>query len=131
MMAIFDEAVVGQFIFEQLATNIGSNVYFNRADKDATFPYAVFNMLNAFQQEGTGTEFMLEFDIWHNKGNQITDLLKLQKKIQVFLHKRVCQNSELSLFFNLESTLNLDFTQEEQIRRRQLRFLVQYNNNEE
>jgi len=127
---IFDEATVGQFIYDLLTTNIGSNVYFNLADRDATFPYAVFNLLDAFQQEGNNTNFMLEIDIWHNRGNQITDLLALQKSIQQFLHKRTCRNSDLSLFFNLESTLNLDVTQEEQLRRRQLRFNVRYYNND-
>ena len=125
---IFDEAKVGEFIYTQLKDNIGNNVYFNRAGRDATFPYAVFNMLDAFQQQDATTTFVLEIDIWHNEGNNITDLLTLQKKIQEFLHKRTCINSDLSLFFNLESTLNLDVTQEEQLRRRQLRFSVEYNN---
>ena len=122
-MMTFDESEVGQLIYTMLK-NVSTSIYHNRAERGSSFPYAVFNLLDAFQQEGTKTNFMLEIDIWDNKGNDITDLVALQKSLQEYLHKRTCIN----LSFNLESTLNLDATQEEQLRRRQLRFSATYYN---
>jgi hypothetical protein len=127
MEMIFDELKTGQYIFDFLDANINEAIYFNRAPETATFPFGVFNFTSAFQGEDGRSNFMLEIDIWDNKGNNIIDLLTLQKDLQILLHKRHCKTDDLTLFFTLESTLQLN-DQEEQIRRRQLRFNVRYNN---
>lgn len=125
---VFNEEKAGVKVYEKMR-EIDSRTYFNRVPVDTSFPYAVFNILDAFQQEGSKTSFMLEVDIWDNKGNDISDLLELQSKIQVGFHKLMCNYDELSLSFALESTLQLD-DNEQQIRRRQLRFLATYYNKE-
>jgi len=127
MELIFDELKTGQYIFDLLRENIGNNVYFDRVPEGTAFPYAVFNFASVFQGEDGKSTFMLELNIWDNAGNAITELLTLQKDIQTFLHKRNCISDDLTLFFNLESTLQID-DPEEQIRRRELRFSVKYYN---
>lgn len=129
----FNESLVGQYIYTMLNDNITGKVYYNRASRDSAFPLVVFNVLDAFQQEGSKSTFMLEINIWDNKGNNITDLLSRQKELQDFLHKRSCENSNFSLWFNLESTLQIPNVNadQEQERRRQLRFSCIYYSKEE
>ena len=126
MGLVFDEARIGQVIFEKLQS-IDSNIYHDRAPSNVSFPFGVFNVLDAFQQENAKTSFILEIDFWSNTGNQITSLLALVNSVAEGLHKCVYRDSNIFLYFNLESQLRFP-DEEKQIRRRQLRFLVQFTN---
>lgn len=125
---IFDEAKVGVYITNLLNTNIGNNIFPDRAPQNQVFPYAVLKILDPFQQEGSKTRFMMEINVWDNKNKNKTDLLELTKRIAKFLHKRMCGNEDLSLFFMLESSNPIPNLPEDQLRRRELRFAVDYYN---
>jgi len=125
-MLVFNEAQVGEAIYTKLKT-ISSSIYFDRAPRTATFPYAVFKLNSVFQREGATSTFILSINVWHNKGNNITDLVTLQNDILNGLHKGVYIDVNMSLVFMLESLLTIN-DPDEQLRRRQLEFVVEYNN---
>ena len=129
MELIFDEVTVGQALLTFLQS-IDSGIYFDRAPRTTTFPYAVFKINNAFQREGVKHTFIMEIDLWHNKGNNITELLALQKSILQGVHKKGYADTNTTFYFNVESVLLLQDS-EEQIRRRQIRVIVDYYNTQE
>jgi hypothetical protein len=101
-----------------------SNSYYNEAPIDAAFPYAVFTTPSTFQLEGT-ERIILEIDIWDNKGNNISSLESATKTLKDGLKKYVYIDDNIYLKFELESLLQIP-DPEEQLRRRQLRFIVKY-----
>ena len=128
MKLYMDELQTGQAIYQVMQT-ISTSIYFDRVPRAATFPYAVFSFDTAFQKENSNTKFVMSVNCWDNKGNAITDLLELTRKIKAGLHRLTCSNDNVFMYFTLESTLIIPEI-EEQLRRRELRFNVELYNKE-
>ncbi len=124
MIGTFDEAKVGKYILS-LMKEIAPNIYANEAIESAKPPYAVFELVDVPQGEGTKSTFTLEVNIWDNKGSKITDILKLKKDIQDFFHKKQCNQKDFFVKFELDIGFGVPQA-DSQLRNRQLNFECTY-----
>lgn len=99
--------------------------HYDRAPVGTAFPYAVFKCPSSFQREDGAQTLMLEVDIWSNTGNNITALEATTILISSQLHNFVYSDPNMALQIKKESVLDIP-EQEEQIRRRLLRFTIKY-----
>ena len=111
----------------KLFEEVNSNIYHERAPQGSSLPYAVYNVGSAFYNEGTGTTFNLEINVWDNKGTNITELEQLTNDIAEFFNDRTCNNGTFAIWFNQPEILPIP-DPDENIRRRQINFNCEYNN---
>ena len=125
----FDEELAGIDMYNILK-NIDSRLYFNRVERGIPKLYAVFTFGATQQQEGFRSDATLLIYIFDNKGDDISELLALQKKFQK-LHKKICSSENSFFIFNLISTYAqpvLVNSDGEEIRQRILTFDLGYYN---
>lgn len=111
----------GNVILSNL-TAIHTRSYFDRAPIGTTFPYITFKTPSTFYAENNNY-IMLEVNVWENKGNNIATLEQITENVRKGLQKNVYVDSYISMKYEFESLLHLD-DDEEQIRRRQIRFKI-------
>ena len=108
---------------------VHSRTYFDRAERNAVFPYVVYAVPSSFQGEDATYNLIWRIDIFSNSGNNITDLEQVTASIINRFHKAVYSDNTMMMRFELDSILQIPDT-EESIRRRQLSFNVKYYNKE-
>lgn len=98
---------------------VNSNIYHERVPSGATFPYIVYNVGLATQREGGSSNFILEIDVWDNKGSNITELEGIVGDVMEGLCKRICSYDDFVLRFE-DADVNPIPDEDENIRRRNI-----------
>ena len=122
----FDEAQFLEYV-EEIMTGIDTNIYNGSAPSSAIFPYGVMEIKQPFQNEGSKTKLMIYINFWDYEGNRLRDLLALVKKFKLALHKLCCENENMNLNFNHESTFEIP-TGDSKSKRRESKYIVEYYN---
>ena len=109
------------YIYNQLKL-VHSNVYFEQAPENATFPYIVFKLPNSTENEAR-EDFILEVDIWDNNSDTTT-LETLTNNIDTQLNRT--HHTETNVVCSIYRINRLMIPDPDpNIRRRQLRYQVQ------
>jgi hypothetical protein len=106
--------------FGKLAES-GTNIYFEEAPMNATFPYAVFTFPNSIDLETDRQDFTLQVDVWDNNLTDTTRLENATSQIDKTLHKLRFINEQYLLIFQRENRLMIP---DPDLKRRQLRYIV-------
>ncbi len=130
MSVIFKEDLAGQAILSMLR-EVTINSYVDEAPQGSAFPYAIMNLTTAFKTQNYRYKFMLEINVWDNKGNNTANIIQLMKQIESKFDNCVYEDENITLIFKTESIISLDSTQENHIKRRMIRFNVTYYQNKE
>lgn len=99
--------------------DVYSNIYHERVPQGTSLPYATFNIGLATQREGGSSNFILEIDVWDNKGSNITELEGIVDDIMEGLYKRICSYDDFVLRFE-DADINPVPDEDENIRRRNI-----------
>ena len=85
--------------------SITPNVFYGTADKDAKYPFVVFDLTNS-TDDGVMERFILEIDGWDNN-KDTTDLETMMSKIDKGLHRRTVVIDDIFLTFYRENRLTV------------------------
>jgi hypothetical protein len=129
MKTTFKESLIGETILN-IIRQVTLNSYYNLAPEGSLYPLTVFNLTSAFKTEDYKYRFFLEINIWDNRGNNIKELLETVENLQNAIDNCIYDDKNINLRFKLESIITLDEI-EHHLRRRQLRFIVNYYQNKE
>jgi len=110
-----------------LLKQVNSNVYHERVPQGTQLPYVVFNVGSAFSGMDSEATFSLEINVWDNKGSDVAELEEITNNIAEFLYARTCNNGIINLWFNQPEIFPIP-DPDENIRRRQINFNVEYSN---
>lgn len=105
--------------FGKLAES-GTNIYFEEAPTNATFPYAVFTFPNSIDVETDRQDFTLQVDVWDNLPDT-TRLENATTQIDKQLYKLRFIDDKYLLMVQRENRLMIP---DPDIKRRQLRYIV-------
>lgn len=127
---IFDKAKVLrkiQYIFTQIE-DFDYKVKYGRMRRGTTFPYVAYFVNSPLKNEGNKFDFILDINMWDNKGDNIAELLEMSNEIQGRFNDLTCNDNDMSLVCRVETAQEVPDV-EEQIRREEIRVLVEYRNN--
>lgn len=112
-------------VITSLLKEVNNEVYYERASKDAVYPYIVYNLdtinLNNYPRD----DIFITIDIWdRNKEGSTTKVEILADTLEKVLNMKNKPTDKVLPTFYLENRTSIE-DEDEFIKRRQLKFMIQ------